>query len=112
MKYFKFLLFSIFCLLSLVVSAQTTSDGDFLTKFTVFMQTWGVFILAVWEVVIRYIPTAKTYSILTLLMRIVQALVPDQKTGAGAGNLTHDSATPSIAAIIKTALKDDNQTTK
>lgn len=83
-RIFKYLLFSIFFVLgsNVFLFAQTSTDtnADTFAVVTAFIQKWGVFILALWEVVIRYIPTAQSLSFVTLFIRIIQFLVPDTKS--------------------------------
>lgn len=108
-RIFKHLFFVFFVLTAFVASAQTTvSNDDTLAVVMAFIQKWGIFILAIWEVIIRYIPTAQSLSFLTLFIRIIQFLVPDKK--AVGNNMVafgcHDVA---IKQILNTPLQSGDK---
>jgi hypothetical protein len=112
-RFFKYLLFSLFLLVGFSVSAQNVEHGpDALSIITAFIQKWGVFILAIWEVVIRYLPTAKSMSFLTFFIRIIQFLVPDVKSTGNNLNAFGSHDTAMIQKVVTTLEKGDKMKTK
>lgn len=43
----------------------------------------GMFVLALYEVVIRFFPTVKSYSLLSQIIAVIQVVVPDRNTEGG-----------------------------
>jgi len=107
-SFFKYLFSVLFFLTAFTLSAQTSggTGDDTLAVVMAFIQKWGIFILAIWEVVIRYIPTAQSLSFMTLFIRIIQFLVPDQKAVVNGANVTafgaHDA---SVKQLLNTPLQ-------
>lgn len=72
---------------SFFVTAQTpetpVAGTSFIEIIIQNVMTYGVFVLALYELVIRYFPTVKTYSILAEIIRLLDFLIPDNNTEGG-----------------------------
>jgi hypothetical protein len=81
----KYAILAFLMLLSLIAGAQNTTPEpvSFIDKiFGDFLQ-YGLFVLAIYEVVVRFFPTVKSYSLLSELIRLLQYLVPDNANVGG-----------------------------
>jgi hypothetical protein len=70
--------------LSIAVFAQTTDQPK--PDTTEIIGLVVPIVVAVYELVVRIVPTASNWSILTLIMKIIKGLVPNKKTDGK----THD----------------------
>jgi hypothetical protein len=66
------------------LASPSSSGGG--SGFGSVFSLWLPLAYTVYEAVVRYIPTLKSYSILTYLMRIINVLAPDKKDN-GDGSL-------------------------
>lgn len=70
--------------------AQTDGTGTTVPISNWLTENWEsiiAIVVGIYEIIVRYFPTAKNYSLLTIVMRIIQAFIPNynkQKNG------THD----------------------
>jgi hypothetical protein len=81
---FRFLgLLAVLCLpfVSLAQNDGSVSDSGGVggSLFGSVLSLWLPLAYAVYEAVIRYVPTLKSFSPLTYLMRIINVIVPDKK---------------------------------
>lgn len=79
-KFIRSVTFLLFILICISVNAQdpTGGSGDFQLSETVILIL--TLITAIYEVVIRVLPTVKNYSIIGWIIRILQFLIPNKST--------------------------------
>jgi hypothetical protein len=74
----KFLL-AILLAMPLMVLAQDNTPGVILfEKIVGDIMQYGLFVLALYEIVVRFFPTVQSYSLLTQLIHIIEILIPDR----------------------------------
>lgn len=80
----KLTVFLSLMLVSVYLFAQDSTGTGGIGGFT--LPTWaitaGAIILAVYEVAIRFFPTAKNYSVLGFIITLIQKIVPNNSTTA------------------------------
>lgn len=78
----KLLLFLSFTLIVVIVFAQDSTGGGSTGGFQLpsWALTAGAIILALYEVVIRFYPTAKNYSILGFIITVIQKILPNKSS--------------------------------
>ena len=82
-KKIEFILTFIFCFTTIFVFGQTGTTNP--TNWIA--ENWekiAAFTIALYELVVRFFPTANNWSILTIIMRIIRGLVPNFNQAGGA----------------------------
>lgn len=95
MKFIKFLFAAVFTFVAFTVFAQDTTGIDTTTvsngTSNWLSANWGVVVaaaLGIYEVLARLIPTIKNYSIVSLIVKVLNALVPNKKEIPGSTAVT------------------------
>lgn len=72
-------------------SDSTANGGGIIGTITSIPKWIPIALVSVYELLVRLIPTAKNWSILTLLMNLVKGIFPNFRTATVGGSNVHDT---------------------
>ena len=75
-KFLNLLLICSILLVAFAVNAQPTDTPTPVKDWLI--SNWAVMLTVVYELLIRLFPTGRTYSIITIVYRLISKLVPDK----------------------------------
>ena len=83
MKKYLFILPIIGMVATLAIAQTQPTATPMLDNILSDVQHYGLFFMALWEVVVRFFPTVSSWSIMANLMRLLEFFFPDKNTEGG-----------------------------